>query len=308
MSHRHGLAIDAEGLTVAYGDHAVVRGVDLQVHEGEVVALLGPNGAGKTTTIEVLEGLRRRTAGRVRVLGLDPGVPEQRRQLRRDVGVVLQKSALDPFLTVLESVRQRASYYRLPLDPVDALELVDLVPLAGQLTRRLSGGQQRRLDLALALVGRPRLLFLDEPTTGLDPEARRSTWSFIQRLRDDGTGVLLTTHYLDEAEQLADRLLVMSGGATLADGTHQELDRLSQGLARITFTLSSQQPVPGCTQLLPDGTHVLDSRDVPADVHALLHWAATVGVDLVDLQVKRPSLEEVYMSLTGAGHASSGAT
>ena len=216
-----GAAIEVRGLRKAYGDHEAVRGIDFTVARGEVFGLLGPNGAGKTTTVEVLEGYRERSGGDVRVLGMDPGARPQ--ELRERVGIVLQSCGIYRHLTVREAVEHWAGLYPAPRDVAETIELAGLTASAGKRTRMLSGGQQRRLDFALALIGDPELVFLDEPTTGFDPEARRNAWETIRSLRDLGKTVLLTTHYLDEAQALADRVAIIKDGRILVEGPPGDL-------------------------------------------------------------------------------------
>src|ERR687894_3076663 len=221
MSRMTGAAIEVQGLRKAYGDHEAVRGIDFSVRRGEVFGLLGPNGAGKTTTVEILEGFRARTDGHVAVLGMDPG-PRPSALLER-IGIVLQSSGLYRHLTVREAVRHWAGFYHAPRDVEETIALSGLDAAAERRTHRLSGGQQRRLDFALALVGDPELVFLDEPTTGFDPAARRQAWDTVKSLQELGKTVLLTTHYLDEAQALADRVAIVKDGAILAEGAPGEL-------------------------------------------------------------------------------------
>ena len=273
-------AIEVEGLRKAYEGREAVRGIDFQVRRGEVFGLLGPNGAGKTTTVEILEGHRARTAGSVSVLGHDPG--ERPAALRARVGVVLQSCGTYPHLSVRETLAHWASLYPAPRDVDEVIGLAGLGQEADRRARTLSGGQQRRLDLALALVGDPELVFLDEPTVGFDPAARRAAWETVRSLRDLGKTVLLTTHYLDEAQALADRVAIIKDGAILAEGAPGEL---GTGAARYRVAYRG-------------GEHVTD--DPTALLHELTAAALARGERLEDLSVTRPSLEDVYLELTGA--------
>jgi ABC-2 type transport system ATP-binding protein len=275
-------AIEVSGLRKAYGNLEAVRGVDFAIEEGEVFGLLGPNGAGKTTTVEILEGYRERDAGEVRVLGQDPR--RAGADFRERIGVVLQQSEMWPNLTVRETHAIFAGYYRTPRDVDEVVALVGLEEKAGARVKSLSGGQKRRLDLGIALVGDPDLVFLDEPTTGFDPQARRAAWEMIRSLRSLGKTVLLTTHYLDEAEQLADRVAVMRAGQIVRVGTPRELT---------TTELQTE------IRYRQNGEEVLVQTDEPTRVLAELTSAAVArGEELEGLQVRRPSLEEVYLALT----------
>ena len=292
--------VSVRGLRKAYGAVEAVRGLDLEVAAGEVFAFLGPNGAGKTTTVEILEGFRSRDAGEVSVLGTDPARADARWRAR--VGVVLQESEVPGMLSVREALDLYAGYYPAPR-PVQ--ETIDRVGLAEQADRRgskLSGGQRRRLDVALALIGDPDLLFLDEPTTGFDPAARREAWAVIAALRDLGKTVFLTTHYMDEAQRLADRVAIIGAGQIVAAGTLEELG--GHGLTVIAFGLpdgTGAGELPGGLSAAPSpaGERLELRTERPVeDLAVLCGWAAQRGLDLPGLQVTRPSLEDIYLSLT----------
>ena len=274
-------AISVRGLVKRYGDRNAVDGVDLDIRRGEIFALLGPNGAGKTTTVEVLEGYRQRDGGEVRVLGVDPA--RGGRRWKADLGIVLQSGAGDSQLTCLELLRAQAAYFPDARDPAEVLELVGLTDKAGSRGRALSGGQRRRLDVALGIVGRPRLLFLDEPTTGFDPEARRQFWSLIRSLRDLGTTMLLTTHYLDEAEELADRVGVITRGRLVEVAVPSELGGRGQAPAVVHWT--------------EDGVRRTAETATPTAFVAQL--AGRFPGEVPDLAVARPTLEDVYLKMIG---------
>jgi ABC-2 type transport system ATP-binding protein len=277
--------ISIRGLTKSYGDNEAVRGIDLEVRAGEIFAFLGPNGAGKTTTVEILEGYRKRSGGEVEVLGEDP--ERARRGWRERIGIVLQSCRLDPYLTVRESLQLYAGYYSNPRPVEEVVELVGLAGKADQRTGKLSGGQQRRLDVGMALVGDPELLFLDEPTTGFDPQARRQAWEAIAGLRQLGKTVFLTTHYMDEAQQLADRVAIIAAGEVVARGTPEDLgDRDSQP------TVISYRG--------PDGEVSLGTTTPVQTLNELTGRALAEGFELEGLEVKRPTLEDVYLELTAA--------
>ena len=303
------VVISVRGLEKRYGATQAVRGIDLDVRRGEIFAFLGPNGAGKTTTVEILEGFREPSAGSVRVLGADPATAPQ--SWRERIGIVLQESSADPGLTVRECLELYAGYYRAPR-PVDAtLALVDLADRAGQRATSLSGGQRRRLDVALALIGDPELIFLDEPTTGFDPSARRAAWQVVDGLRALGKTVFLTTHYMEEAERLADRIAIIAGGEIVAEGDPRTLGGRHLSAATISFalpagTLAFELPdsLIGRAEERPGGRVTLHSGRVAADLHALSGWALARGVELEQLEVSRPTLEDVYLQLT-ANHEGS---
>ncbi|MGY2080165.1 ABC transporter ATP-binding protein [Modestobacter sp. SYSU DS0657] len=276
-------AISVRGLVKRYGERAAVDGLDLDIRRGEIFALLGPNGAGKTTTVEVLEGYRSRDGGEVRVLGVDPAAGG--RAWKGELGIVLQSGAGDSQLTCRELLRAQASYYADPRDPDEVLELVGLTEKAGSRGRTLSGGQRRRLDVALGIVGRPRLLFLDEPTTGFDPEARRQFWSLIRSLRDLGTTMLLTTHYLDEAEELADRVGVIAHGRLVEVAVPAELGGRGAAPAVVSWT--------------EDGRRRVVETATPTAFVAEL--AGRFSGEVPDLAVARPTLEDVYLRMIGEG-------
>jgi ABC-2 type transport system ATP-binding protein len=297
---RDGPAIEARGLVMRYGDREVLHGIDLVVQQGMVLGFLGPNGAGKTTTIEILEGYRRRAAGHACVLGMDPATGG--RELRERIGIVLQETAHNPDLSVRETVRRFAGYYRRPRPVDEVIGLVELQEAADRRVRALSGGQRRRLDVALALVGDPELVFLDEPTTGFDPAARRQAWEMIGGLRDLGKTILLTTHYMDEAQALADRVAIIQAGRIVAEGTPADL-AAAQRVTEIRFTLPADvvpgdlPPVSGA--VLSGGREVeVSTEDPTRDLLALTGWAAGRGVGLDGLTVARPSFEDVYLTLT----------
>jgi len=298
-------AIGVKGLTMRYGDFVAVDGIDLEVAEGEILAFLGANGAGKTTTIEILEGFRSRTSGQVEVLGQDP--EEAPLSWREDIGIVLQESEPVPELTAGEAVRMQAGYYLDPLDPGETLRLVGLEESAHQRTRKLSGGQKRRLDLALALVGNPSLVFLDEPTTGFDPSARRESWGMIEALRDLGKTVLLTTHYMDEAEHLADRIVVIGNGRIVAQGTAKQLADQVNAQTRVSWKPLTTDPRPPDrlgAQVDETGRAIIETSDSLITLNALTNWAIEIGVPLPELNVARPTLEDVYLELTSDGSSS----
>ena len=291
-------AIRVEGLVKRYGAVEAVSGLSFDVAEGEVFGLLGPNGAGKTTTIEVLEGYRRRDGGRIEVLGLDPERGGSR--LRARIGIVLQGAGVYPYLSPREAVRLHAGYYPAPRDPDETLARVGLSEQADARVRTLSGGQRRRLDLALALIGDPELLFLDEPTTGFDPVARRAAWDTIRDLATLGKTIVLTTHYLDEVEALADRVVVIRDGQLVAEGAPGTLGAAeARALVRFRLPPGVQPPVLAELSLSRAGDALEGlAADPTAALHALCGWALDAGVSLDGLEVRRPRLEDVYLELT----------
>jgi ABC-2 type transport system ATP-binding protein len=294
-----GNAVEVRGLRKSYRDVSAVQGIDFDIRQGEIFALLGPNGAGKTTTVEILEGYRDRDAGDVRVLGLDPA--SHARSIRSRIGIVLQRTGVDQYLTVSESIAMYSGYYprRRPVDEV--VELVGLKEKRDTRVIRLSGGQQRRLDVAIALAGDPDLLFLDEPTTGFDPAARREAWEIVKNLAAIGKTVLLTTHYMDEAQYLADRVAVIAGGRIVATGTPASLGGRDAARAVVRFRVpeGAAPPAPLGATPAPDGHFEVVPDDVTRSLHELTGWALAQGIQLDGLQILRPSLEDVYLQLTG---------
>jgi ABC-2 type transport system ATP-binding protein len=295
--------IRVQGLQKRYGERQAVGGIDLDVGRGEIFAFLGPNGAGKTTTVEILEGFRQATAGTVEVLGEDPWKAPG--SWRARLGIVLQESGAEPGLTVRECVALYAGYYSAPRNIDETVALVGLAAQADERATKLSGGQRRRLDVALALIGDPELIFLDEPTTGFDPSARRAAWEVVDGLRRLGKTIFLTTHYMEEAERLADRIAVIAAGRIVAEGTPQTLGGRQLEAAQIGFRLPSgvsHERLPSRlaerVQSDEDGRLRLSSTSVTADVHKLAGWALDHGLELDSLEVSRPTLEDVYLQLT----------
>jgi len=291
-------AIVVDGLRKSYGTVEAVRGVSFTVNEGEVFGLLGPNGAGKTTTIEILEGYRKRDAGDVTVLGIDPH--NGGRKLRERVGLVLQEAAVPPMLSVTELVELYRGYYPSPRPAAEIIELVGLTEKAGERVRKLSGGQQRRLDVALGLVGDPELIFLDEPTTGFDPSARRAAWEVVRNMRTLGKTIVLTTHYMDEAQYLADRICVIASGKVVAQGTPETLRAGAERLTHIRFELPDgvkATALPLAVRM-DEAVAVIETPTPTRTLNDLTTWAVAHGVELPNLEVARPSLEDVYLELT----------
>jgi len=292
--------ITVAGLRKSYGQVRAVQDVSLTVQRGEIFALLGPNGAGKTTTLEILEGFRHRDGGVAEVLGLDPGEKSSGRELRDRTGLVLQDIAVEPYLTVRETLARDAGYYQAPRGVAEVIAMVGLDGLERRKVRSLSGGQKRRLDLALGLIGNPELLFLDEPTTGFDPAARRDAWDLVRSLRAAGMSILLTTHDMDEAQALADRVALLSGGVVVAEGPPAALGGGDAQRSRVTFALPpgyeiADLPVPA---FAGNGLATVETDDATRTLHRLSGWAVHQGISLPELRVDRPSLEDVYLELT----------
>jgi ABC-2 type transport system ATP-binding protein len=304
------LAISARGLRKDYGELEAVRGIDLEVPRGEVFAFLGPNGAGKTTTVEILEGYRERSGGEVEVLGADPA--RGSREWRERLGIVPQDCNVPPYLTVREALTLYAGYYAAPRPVADVIDLVGLGGKADERGARLSGGQQRRLDVGLALIGDPDLLFLDEPTTGFDPTARRQAWEVLAGLRELGVTIFLTTHYMEEAQRLADRVAIIRRGEIVGLGRPDEIGDRTEQPAVITFRVADEAAAKALEGQLRDrdngrsstaaaglnGTFRLEANDPTRLLHELTGWAVNHDVVLENLEVRRPSLEDVYLRLT----------
>jgi ABC-2 type transport system ATP-binding protein len=293
-------AIEVTQLVKTYGALRAVDGIDLAIDTGEVFALLGPNGAGKTTAVEIMEGHRERTSGSVTVLGFDPA--SGGRDFRERIGIVLQESAVEPELTVTEVIDVYGDVFPKRRPTGELIELVGLEAKSTSRVKTLSGGQQRRLELALGLVGDPDLVFLDEPTTGFDPSARRQAWSIVENLASLGKTILLTTHYMDEAQHLADRIAVISAGSIVAEGTPENLGGRQQADATVKFTLpagtsASDLPIQPVSAL--DGRVVFSTHEPTRLLNELTSWAIEQGVELESLAVERPTLEDVYLQLVG---------
>ncbi len=295
--------IEVTGLRKSYGEVERIHGISFEVQAGEIFGFLGTNGAGKTTTIEILEGYRPRNAGQVSVLGSDPARGD--RAWRNRIGLVLQECELDPVYTVRETLSMFACYFHHPTDVVATIAAVGLADKTDDRVGHLSGGQKRRLDVALGLIGDPEVLFLDEPTTGLDPAARREMWTMVEGLRDVGKTIFLTTHYMDEAQHLADQIIILRAGEIAAQGTAEELSRSLGDRTRITFALPDGIALDGLSGTL--GTPVelegplvrFDTDRVQRDLTALLGWAERERAELADLQVVRPTLDDVFVQLAG---------
>jgi ABC-2 type transport system ATP-binding protein len=298
-------AITVENLTKSYGDVHAVRGIDFHVEEGEVFALLGPNGAGKSTSVEILEGHRTRSSGNVSVLGFDPETGG--RELRDRIGVVLQETVVEKELTVLEAIRFHADPYSKRRDAEELIEIVGLEEKTTARVKTLSGGQQRRLELALGLVGDPDLIFLDEPTTGFDPSARRQAWTVIDNLRALGKTILLTTHYMDEAQNLADRVAVIARGEIIAQGTPDTIgaDRRDVSVVRFSFA-GDPASLPVEVAMGSNGAMEIKTREPVETLYALTSWAKQSGEPLNGLTVAKPTLEDIYLELVGDGEEGAG--
>jgi len=290
-------AISVRGLRKSYGSLEAVRGLDFDIHTGEIFALLGPNGAGKTTTVEILEGHRRRDKGEVSVLGHDPA--SNSIALKRRIGIVLQSTGVQPYLTVEESIELFRGYYPNPLPLDDIIETVGLTEKRKTLVRRMSGGEQRRLDVAIGLAGNPELLFLDEPTTGFDPSARRNAWGMVKNLQSLGKTAVLTTHYMEEAQFLADRVAIMVNGQIAAQGTPGSLTQMD-ATTRISFRLPGGMQLPEIVHAearVETGTVSFQTLEPTRTLHALTSWAVEQGIELEQLLVSRTSLEDIYLEL-----------
>jgi ABC-2 type transport system ATP-binding protein len=296
---RSDVAVSVRGLTKSYDGTPAVRGVDFEIYQGEIFALLGPNGAGKTTTVEILEGYRSRDGGDVSVLGFDPG--KQANRIRPRIGIVLQSTGVDRYLTVEETVAMYAGFYPHPRPVDEVIALVGLEEKRNARVLKLSGGQQRRLDVAIALAGDPDLLFLDEPTTGFDPSARREAWEIVKNLSQLTKTVLLTTHYMDEAQYLADRVAVIAAGRIVATGTPLTLGGRDSSRELVRFRLADGAALPAEFGARPtgDGSFELEPGDLTKAIHELTGWALEHGVALGTLDIVRPSLEDIYLELTG---------
>jgi ABC-2 type transport system ATP-binding protein len=293
------VAVEVVDLHKSYGALEAVRGIDLTVDEGEVFALLGPNGAGKTTTVEILEGFRRRDSGRVSVLGFDPATND--RKLKDQLGIVLQSSGVDAYLTVAETVDMFRGYYPKPRPRDEVLELVGLTDKRDSRVTKLSGGQRRRLDVAIALAGDPRILFLDEPTTGFDPGARRNAWEVIKGLAGLGKTIFLTSHSMDEVQYLADHVVIIAGGKVVAEGTPDTLAGRQKAATLVRFQLAESVDLPERLRQgakIDGGSIELETQDPTRLLYDLTSWAVQAGLSLEALVVTRPSLEDVYLEIT----------
>lgn len=293
------VAVEIVDLRKSYGPVEAVRGISLRVEEGEVFALLGPNGAGKTTTVEILEGFRRRDAGKVSVLGFDPASKDRR--LKQQLGIVLQTSGVDLYLTVAETVEMFRGYYPKPRPRDEVIELVGLTDKKDSRVNKLSGGQRRRLDVAVALAGDPRVLFLDEPTTGFDPSARRNAWEVIKGLAGLGKTIFLTSHSMDEVQYLADRVAIIAAGKIVAEGTPDTLAGREKAAAIVRFQLPAGSELPERLRAaahIDDNVVELEANDPTRTLYDLTSWAVQAGISLEGLEITRPSLEDVYLDIT----------
>lgn len=292
------LAIDTNQLTKKYGDFQAVNNVSLRVRKGEIFALLGPNGAGKTTTVEILEGHRSKTSGQVKVLGMDPS--ENSTEFRSRVGIVLQETGIEQYLTAVEILEQFTNFYESPRSISELLEMTGLRENKDKRVKKLSGGQKRRLDVAIGLCGNPDLLFLDEPTTGFDPSARRTFWDMIKNLKTDGTTVVLTTHYMEEAEYLADTVALMNHGKLVSQGSLSDL-KISNNQTSITFKFDeSPTKLPADIQeisKISEGMVLINTESPTAVLADLTGWAISEGIELKNLEVSRQTLEEIYLGI-----------
>ena len=292
------IAIETNNLTKKYGDSLAIKEVSLTVNVGEVFALLGPNGAGKTTTVEILEGHRSKTSGQVTVLGMDPS--NDSAAFRSKIGIVLQETGIEQYLTASEILEQFTNFYETPRKVSDLLEMPGLKEEKNKRVKKLSGGQQRRLDVAIGLCGNPDLLFLDEPTTGFDPSARRNFWDMIKKLKTDGTTVVLTTHYMEEAEYLADTVALMNHGELITQGSLSEL-RDEHNKTSITFKMDNPQDLLPKTvadiSLISEGVVSISTENPTGVLSELTGWAISQGIELGDLEVSRQNLEEIYLGI-----------
>ena len=290
------IAIETNNLTKKYGDSLAIKEVSLTVNVGEVFALLGPNGAGKTTTVEILEGHRSKTSGQVTVLGMDPS--NDSAAFRSKIGIVLQETGIEQYLTASEILEQFTNFYETPRKVSDLLEMTGLTEEKNKRVKKLSGGQKRRLDVAIGLCGNPDLLFLDEPTTGFDPSARRNFWDMIKKLKTDGTTVVLTTHYMEEAEYLADTVALMNHGELITQGSLSEL-RDEHNKTSITFKMDNPQDLLPKTvadiSLISEGVVSISTENPTGVLSELTGWAISQGIELGDLEVSRQNLEEIYL-------------
>jgi ABC-2 type transport system ATP-binding protein len=294
-------SVSVRHLAKSYGENEAVRDVSFEVEQGEIFALLGPNGAGKTTTVEILEGFRDRSGGEVETLGVDPARRDTQRWLRSRIGVVLQELAVEPYYTVRQVLSRNAGYYPTPRPVDEVIEMIGLKERADDRVKKLSGGQQRRLDVGLGVIGNPELLFLDEPTTGLDPSGRRDSWDLIRRLAAAGTTVLLTTHYMDEVEALANQVVVLSHGEVVASGSPTSIGGRDSSAVTIRFMLPggvAQSDIPVGITSVHNGLVQIVTEDELQVLHTITGWALEHGYVLIGLAVVRVTLEDIYLELT----------